>query len=269
MRNGLACGKCARSLFEGRLRHSPAGVSEVAQRARRFSRPRLVGDLDPQRRHAGQARDPVPGAQAYHVAGQQIVHQHHMRADAEGGGQLAEPGVETQGQRGQDDVVGSVLQVLAHALRADDQVAMAKHHALGLARAAGRVEDRGDVKVDGAAQRRSCLVEVKHLGPPVDSGTPRPRRVDVCRPGIHQHDVRQIRAGIQSFAEQVQPFRRGDQHTRVAVAQDVCDLVWSQKWIDRHEGAAGCRGAKDRRDGLDAFVEEDRDALLALKAESD
>ena len=41
-----------------------------------------------------------------------------------------------------------------------------------------------------------------------------------------------------------------------------------QKRIDRHEGAAGCGGAEDRRDGLDPLVEEDRHALLPLEANS-
>ena len=94
-----------------------------------------VGDLDPQRRNAGQAGDPVPRAEPRHVARQQVVHQDHMRADRERGRQLAESGIEAQRQRGRMHVVGGVLQVRGHALGAGDQVAVAEHHALRLARA--------------------------------------------------------------------------------------------------------------------------------------
>ena len=55
-----------------------------------------------------------------------------MRADGEGGGELAEPGVEAERQRREDDVVGGVAEVAADALGADDEVAVAEHHALGL-----------------------------------------------------------------------------------------------------------------------------------------
>ena len=45
----------SRAAVERRARHAAAGVGEVAQRAGRLRRPGQVGELDPQRRHAGQA----------------------------------------------------------------------------------------------------------------------------------------------------------------------------------------------------------------------
>ena len=132
----MACGKCARSLSRYGLWHSAARVGEIAHRARGSGGPFLLGDLNPKRRYAGHPCDPVLCAKPHDVAGQKIVHQHDMRADAERRRELAEPGVETQGENGQDYVVGGVLQILADALGADDQVSMAQYHALRLAGAA-------------------------------------------------------------------------------------------------------------------------------------
>ena len=103
-------------LVERRLRHPAAGVGEVAHASADLLRPRLLGELDPQRRHAGQAGDPVLGAEPDDVAGQQVVHEHDVGADGERGRQLAEAGVEAQRQRGEDDVVGRVAEVVADAL---------------------------------------------------------------------------------------------------------------------------------------------------------
>ena len=128
------CGKIARSFCERRPGHAPAGVGEVAQAAARLGRPGLLGELDPQRRHAGEPGDPVPRTQPDDVAGQQVVDEHHVRAHTERGRELAEAGVEAERQGGEDAVVLGVLQVLAHALGAGDEVAMGEHHALRLAR---------------------------------------------------------------------------------------------------------------------------------------
>ena len=182
MRYGSACGKCASQLVEGRLGHLAAGVGEVAHRAARLQRPRLVGDLDPQRRHAGQTGDPVPGAQAYHVARQQVVHQHDMRADAEGGGQLAEAGVETQRKYGKDHVVGGVVQILADTLGADDQVAVAQHHALGLAGAARGVEDRRHVEIDTTLRFGGGVLGNRTARATVDRAPRTRRRVRIDAP---------------------------------------------------------------------------------------
>ncbi len=91
---------------------------------------------------------PVLRAQLHDVARQQVVHQDDVGTDRERRGQLAEAGVEAQRQRREDDVVGVVPEVAADALGADEEVAVAEHHALRPARAAGGVEDRGHVEID-------------------------------------------------------------------------------------------------------------------------
>ena len=152
---GLGLREDRAQLLQRRLRHAPAGVGEVAQAPRRLERPLLLGELDPQRRDAREPGDLVLGAQAHDVAREQVVDQHDVGADREGGRQLAEAGVEAERQRGEDDVVGVVLEVLADARAAHEHVAVREHDALRLAGAAGGVEDRGHVDVDHVAARRA------------------------------------------------------------------------------------------------------------------
>ena len=72
----------------------------------------------------------------------------------------------------------------------------------------------------------------------------------------------------QLVAEQLQPLRRRDQDADAAVAEDVADLTWPQQRVDRHEDAAGGRGAEERDDRLDPLVEVDGHPLAAPEAES-
>ena len=69
------------------------------------------------------------------------------------------------------------------------------------------------------------------------------------------------------LAQQLEALRRGDEHAHAAVVEDVGDLPGLQHRVDRHEDAAGGRGAEDRHDGLDPLVEVDADALAALEPE--
>ena len=93
--------------------------------------------------------------------GKQIVHEHDVRADRKRRRELAEAGVEAERQDRQDAIVLVVLEILADALRPDDQVAMRNHDALRLAGAPRRVEDRRHVDVDdvriGEASRRRWM----------------------------------------------------------------------------------------------------------------
>ncbi len=143
---------------ERAARHPSTGVGPVSQARRDRFRPRHRHQLQPQWRHAREPCHPVLLAQAHDVARQQIVHEHAVRADGECRRDLAESGVETQRQHAQDDVVARVVQIGADALGPHDEIAVAQHDALRLARAPGGVEDGRGVEVDGrrgvAARRK-------------------------------------------------------------------------------------------------------------------
>ena len=64
-----------------------------------------------------------------------------------------------------------------------------------------------------------------------------------------------------------EPFAARHQGADIAVSQDVAYLLGLQDRIDRNEDASRETGAEDRHDGLDALVEEDRDAFSACKVE--
>ena len=82
-------------------------------------------------------------------------------------------------------------------------------------------------------------------------------------------DVAQIGAPPEHVREEREPLGRGHQHAHVAVAQDVGDLLGLEQRIDRHEHAAGRRGAERRDHRLEALVEIDRDAVRAGEAEGE
>jgi hypothetical protein len=105
-------------------------------------------------------------AQPDDIPRQQVVGEHHVGADAEAGRQLAQSGVETQRENGQDPVLCHVVQVSADALRADDEVAVRQHDALRGSGAPRRIEDCGHIRVDAARRRTHDLARaLGDLGP--------------------------------------------------------------------------------------------------------
>ena len=150
-----------------------------------------------------------------------------------------------------------VLEVGRDALRAGHHVAMGQHDALGLAGAARRVEDRRHVGVDDAVAARGAAPVSIRL--PADG--PRRRSAAHAPFGLVHDDVPQVRTLGQRPREQRQALGRRDQHAHVAVAQDVGHLLRLEQRIERHEHAAGGRGAEHRDDGLDALFEIDADAF--------
>ena len=152
---GASCGSAAAQLRECRARHRAAGIRDVAEGLAHLGRPFEVGELRPERRHAGQAGHALALRDRENVAREQVVHQHDGRADRERGRQLAEPVVEAEGQHGEQPVVGRVLEVLRDAVRAGHHVPVRQHDAFRPAGAARGVEDRHHVHVDDAMKRRA------------------------------------------------------------------------------------------------------------------
>ncbi len=222
-----------------------------------------LGELDPQRRHAGQAGDLLLGAGAHDVAGQEIVEQHHLGANGEGGGELAQAGVEAERQHRENAVVAGVLQVLADAPGARHHVAMGEHHALGIAGAAGGVEDGGHVRVDDPARLAGAGCGDRLL--PAQQPRTDPSGLGAA---VIDRDHRGEIGTLRDLLHEIGDARaRGHQHPHIAVAEDIADLARLQQGVDRHEDAAGGRGGEHRDHGLQALLQIDPEALAAPEAE--
>ena len=105
-------------------RHAPTRIGKVTQMLAYDLRPLKLGQLDVQRRHCGQTRDPLAFHGSQHVFGQQVVEQHDPRTRMERGGELAEAGVKRQRQGRKQGVLIVVAQIRRHALAASHHVAM-------------------------------------------------------------------------------------------------------------------------------------------------
>ena len=75
--------------------------------------------------------DPVLGAQSDDVAGEEVVHEHDVRAVEKAVVSWLKPASKLSGQRRQDHVVLVVAEVVADALGPDDEVAVREDDALG------------------------------------------------------------------------------------------------------------------------------------------
>ena len=154
IRNGRVLRQLGAQALQRLLGHAAAGVGDIAQVVRDLRRPVELRQLDPQRRHRGQAGDALLLHGVEHVLRQQVVDQHDARAGVERRGELAESRVERQRQRRQHRVLLVIAEIRRDALGARHHVAMGQHDALGLAGAAGGVEDRQHVGVDHAVRAR-------------------------------------------------------------------------------------------------------------------
>ena len=176
----------------------------------------------------------------------------------ESGGQLAETGIERQGQGGQQCVIGTVFQIAGHTFGPGNHIAMRKHHALRFAGAARSVEDSRNVIVDdampGRVRHREQFAPAANIQP-VDSW-------QGIR-GIQEHNVLQVAASGKCTQQQLEALRGGDQHAHIAVAQDVADLFGFQQRVKWYEYSTGGRCAKAGDHRLEALLQVDGHALPA------
>ena len=178
--------------------------------------------------------------------------------------QLAEPGVEAQRQRGEDHVVGDVAEVVADALAADEEVAVAEHDALRLAGASGGVEDRRHVEVDRAPRLElECRVHEFDPGERVAITF----AVDGGHVADHDH-VPDSGAFVEDCGEQREALGRRDQDTNVAVTEDVPDLRRTEQRIDRDERSPRRGDAEHGLDRLRPLLEKHRDPIAFLETDS-
>jgi hypothetical protein len=196
-----------------------------------------------------------------HVAGEEVIHQHHARTDAECGRELAEAVVEAERQHGEQPVVGGVLEVGRDALGTGEHVPVRQHHALRLPGAARGVEDRHHVDVDHSVRRVPAVVRRQLV--PGDRALPHAGRLALA----HEHQRLEIRAVLQRGRQVAGPVGQRHECPHVAVAQDVRDLLGLEERVDGHEHESRARDAEERRDRLEALRQVHADARLLLEPE--
>ncbi len=192
--------------------HPAAGRRQYAQLRRRLGRPVRLGELDPQRGHARQHGDVMPPDRLHHVARDQIVERHRARARRPARQQLVEPGVEAQRQHGERAVFAGQSEIMRHRDRAEPEVGVAQHHALGLAGRSRGVEQGGErIGVAGRGRQRRDM-----------------------RPGQFRFQQQSaVRRPILRL-EQGGARRLGDEQPRAAVRQNVRDLRALEQRVDRN-----------------------------------
>ncbi len=171
--------------------------------------------------------------------------------------QLVQAVVERKWEHGQDAILRPEAEVLGDAPRRKDHALVGHHHALGAARAPRRVDERGQVQRDRARRARSRLGagnEVFEVGHPFDLlGTPSAdRRFERGRSlsGSRRN------TGDASF---------GDEDCRVAVLEDVGELVLLRLRVDDDEDPAREQRSEDRGHAEERVVREHDDAVAALE----
>jgi hypothetical protein len=163
------------------------------------------------------------------VLRQQVVVQHDARADRKAVVSWLTVRSRTTAAARPAAVVGRVLEVLRHADRAGDHVAVRQHHALRPAGAARRVEDRHHV-------------------------------LSITR-------WAQVGAVVQHVGEGSGAFGGRDQGPHIAVAQDVLDLRGLQHRVHGDEHTARLRGPKHADDRLELLREEDCHPVVAFQSQ--
>lgn len=248
--------------------HAAAGVGDVAQLAvealAQVVGPGQLGELDVERRHGGEAGDGFGIQRFEHVARHQVIEQHDAGAGVEGGGELAEAGIEGERQGGEQAVVSAVLEVAGDAAGAHHHVAVGEHHALGAAGAAGGVEDRRHVAVDDAVRgpRRRGQQGVPGQAREVRRQHVAGRRIAGDDQGM------QVGALGQGRQQAGEPLRRGEQHPHIAVGEDVAHLLGLEDRVHRHEDQARRAGAEGGDHRLEALFQIDAHPLAALQAKA-
>ena len=151
-----------------------------------------------------------------------------------------------------------------HGLERPRDVAVREHDALGRAGRARGVDDRGDV------------VERCGAGVGVQVGGGRRRQIAVADDGVarqfgilQQHDVLQ---GRQRRAHLQEPLQEGivldDGNLRLAVVDEVLDLLGRRRVVDRHRrGAEEERGEVERVE-LGAVLEHEHDRVALADAQT-
>ena len=164
----------------------------------------------------------------YYVAGGEIIDRHNARPGAPGGKQLVLAIVEGQRQHAQHYIVGFQPQIMGHADRAEPEIGMAQHHALGPAGGAAGVKDRRKIVRIGGAR---CKRAAQGLGP--------------C-PDIRFLDQLASCRNI-AFAQAGKAGGIAQQQAGATIGQNMRDLRMFEQRIDRHmHQPCPCRSQREQ-----------------------
>ncbi len=173
-------------------------------------------------------------------------------------------------QEGEENIVGRDLDVglLHHDVGRIQQVRVRQHRALGIARRAGGIDQRGDVfRLYGGGQRvQRRLVWASRLPTPVDLLKGQDvLHLQLFRLALHRDDRfqrRDLAAKLGDLGDL--PGVGDDEETRAGVAEIVADLGGGQRAVDGHgDHSEGLRGQIANRP-LNAIVLGDQRETLAL-----
>jgi hypothetical protein len=222
--------------------------------------------LDPYRRQAGEAGDPIAHHRGDDVPWQQVVHQRDPGADDEGRGELTQAVIEAERQHREEAIVGAVLEIAADAIRPGQHVPVRQHHPLRHAGRARGIKDRRHVAVDDPVRPARGRLAGGHEVRPAGEGDPVDgAEVGRRHPVIDDHHRPQVGAVRQHVDQAGEPRPGRHQDAHVAVLQDIGDLPRFQDRVQGHENAAGGRRAEQRDDRLEALLHVHADTLAAMQ----
>ena len=216
-----------------------AAVGQPPQPTRPFTHRQVTrNQLAPQRRNPGQRGNRMPFDRTQDIARHQIVMRHHTSARIPCRQHLILPIIKRQRQHRQHTIVRRQPHILRHTLRAEPQVRMADHHALGQSGRTAGIQQRDHV-IDrclrcgqgiAAIQRRQnlCIIDA----PTRARIVPAPKIVAAQSGGTRRID---------------------DQQRGTTISQDMRDLPAFQHRVDRYMDQRRTRARQRQQAGHFAF----------------
>ncbi len=191
-----------------------------------------------------------------------LGHQHHGGADAEREAEaVAQPVGEIQLGRREADIL--LLQAEHRAgieRRGPVRVAVAVHHALGLAGRAGRVKPEAGIVATGGGRRLQRRLRGKHR-------IQRRHAIGQRLARTRYQDLPDFMPGTcQRLLQHGQQRGRHQHRLRAAVLQHVAIVVGGQQRVDGHRDDAGVHRAQEADWPVGAVVHQQQHALFAVDA---
>ena len=137
-------------------RERAAAIGQAAERRRSLGRPLRLEQLHPERRDRRQRGHAMARAGLHHVARREVIEWDGARPCPPCAEQLVLPVIEGERQHGEHHIIRREAEIMRHADRAEPEIGVAEHHALGRAgRAAGIEQRRQLMRVrPGGTERR-------------------------------------------------------------------------------------------------------------------
>ena len=194
------------------------------------------------------------------------------RACGEEGVGFAGSGRDAEGLSGGQKIVEPVGQIRHQAVSRHHQMAGRKHHPVGQARAARRVQDGGQVAVDDPRPGTAWRVQefrpgdARQAARPSILGRRAGRSVDQHHGLQGCHHGGGLRGHL--VGQGLPTRRRGHQHPCPGVAQDVQHLWRLECGVDRHQHASSGRGREGSHHRFGPLVQVHGHPVAALQAQA-